>query len=59
MKIPGLLLLLAGWGLTLSAIVLLPHAAVRGVFMLAGILVELAGLALLGRAHYLTREVSG
>lgn len=51
MKFTGILLLLAGWGITLSAIVLLPHAGARSAFMLTGMLVELLGLALVARAH--------
>jgi len=56
MKFTGILLLLAGWGISLSAIVLLPHAGARSAFMLTGMLVELLGLALLARAHLQQRE---
>ena len=58
MKIPGFLLLLAGWGLTLAAIVLLPQPAARGVFMIMGMLVELLGVGLVARAQFLEREIT-
>ena len=51
MKIAGLLLLPAGWMIVASAIVLLPSAAARMVFMLAGAAVQLLGLVLLFRSH--------
>ena len=57
MKLTGFLLLLTGWVLTLSAIVLLPRAGARAAFMLAGIAVELLGVALVTRAHLLQNEV--
>jgi hypothetical protein len=57
MKLTGFLLLLTGWGITLSAIVLLPQAGVRGAFMLAGMTVEVLGLVLATRAHLPQREV--
>jgi hypothetical protein len=50
MKLTGFLLLLTGWGLALAAIVLLPRAGARAAFMLAGMAVELLGLALVTRA---------
>ena len=52
MKLMGFLLLLAGWGLVASAIALLPSPAARAIFVLAGVGVELGGLALVVRAHY-------
>ena len=58
MKLTGFLLLLTGWVLTLSAIVLLPRAGARAAFMLAGIAVEFLGLALVTRVHLLQREVA-
>jgi hypothetical protein len=51
MKIPGLLLLLAGWLLVLSALVLLRAAWPQALFMLAGVGVEILGLVLLFRFH--------
>ena len=52
MKLMGLLLLLAGWGLVASAIALLPTPVARGAFVFAGVAVELGGLALVTRAQY-------
>jgi hypothetical protein len=52
MKLMGFLLLLAGWGLVASAIALLPSPGARAAFALAGVSVELGGLALVVRAHF-------
>jgi hypothetical protein len=51
MKLAGLLLLVAGWAIVVGAVVLLPSAGGRAGFVLAGIAVELLGLALAARAH--------
>ena len=51
MKIAGLLLLPAGWLLTIAAIVLLASLPSRTVFVLAGAAVELLGFVLAARAH--------
>jgi hypothetical protein len=51
MKIAGLLLLLAGWFLALSALVLLRAAWPQAFFVLAGLGVQLLALALLFRSH--------
>jgi hypothetical protein len=51
MKWAGLLLLLAGWVIVLTAIGLLPPGTARAVFVLAGVGVELLGLVLVARAH--------
>ena len=51
MKLLGFLLLLAGWGLVLAAIVLLAGGASRAGFVFSGIAVEILGLALVIRAH--------
>jgi uncharacterized membrane protein len=50
-KLFGFLLLLAGWGLVLAALVLLVASVPRAVFALAGLGVEIVGLALVMRAH--------
>jgi len=55
MKLAGFLLLLAGWGLVLSAVVLLASPSPRAAFVLGGMGVELLGLALAVRAHLLPR----
>jgi hypothetical protein len=51
MKLLGFLLLLAGWGLVLAAIVLLAASASRAAFVFSGIGVEILGLVLVIRAH--------
>jgi hypothetical protein len=55
MKILGFLLLLAGWGIVLSALVLLGEGTPRAAFVLAGVGVEIVGLVLVVRAHPVPR----
>ena len=56
MRIAGFLLLLAGWGIVLSAIVLLrPSSPIAG-FVTAGTGVEVLGLVLVIRSHRLLRR---
>ena len=51
MRIAGLLLLLAGWFLVLSALVLLRAPWPQALFVLAGVGVEALALVLLFRSH--------
>ena len=51
MKLAGLLLLVAGWGIVISALALLPSQIVRAGFVLAGVALESLGLALFTYAH--------
>ncbi len=51
MKTMGLLLLFSGWLLVLAALALLNDGIAKNAFVTAGVLVELLGLALTGRAH--------
>ncbi|MGA2354308.1 MAG: hypothetical protein ABSG02_07420 [Terriglobales bacterium] len=51
MKIAGFLLLIAGWGIVVAAVALLPSPGVRLAFVLAGLAVEIFGLVLAVRAH--------
>ena len=51
MKIAGFLLLLAGWLLVLAAVVLLHPGTARGAFTVAGMGVQILGLALVFRSH--------
>ena len=51
MKLTGIFLLLAGWTITLCAIILFPHALPRNGFVLAGMCLEALGLALTFRGH--------
>ncbi|HTA41411.1 MAG TPA: hypothetical protein VK789_03120 [Bryobacteraceae bacterium] len=57
MKIAGFLLLVAGWLLVLSALVLLRGSGPRSGFVLAGLAVEILGLALVFRSHLIPKEV--
>jgi hypothetical protein len=58
MKLAGFLLLVAGWAIVVFAVALLPSAGVRIAFALAGVVVELLGLALAVRSH-LVLEAEG
>ena len=51
MKLAGLLLLVAGWAIVISTIILLPSLVGRVAFALAGVAVELLGLALMVNSH--------
>jgi uncharacterized membrane protein YccC len=51
MKFLGFLLLLAGWGIVLTAVALLAANAPKVAFVLAGFGVEILGLVLVIRAH--------
>ena len=56
MNVLGFVMLLAGWFLVLAAIVLFASPPLRAAFVLAGIAVEVLGLALAFRAHLIPRE---
>jgi len=51
MRIAGFLLLVAGWLIALSSLVLLPGGPARNAFALAGTGVQLGGLFLVFRTH--------
>jgi hypothetical protein len=51
MNLAGLLLLVAGWVIVLTAIGLLPPGTARAVFVLAAVAVEALGLILVARSH--------
>jgi hypothetical protein len=51
MRLAGSLLLLAGWGIVVSTLPLLPSPRIRPVFVMAGVAVELMGLGLVARSH--------
>lgn len=55
MKLAGIFLLLAGWGIVLVAVVLLAAGLAQTCFALAGVGVEGLGLALLVRSHPVMR----
>ncbi|HTD44372.1 MAG TPA: hypothetical protein VK687_09335 [Bryobacteraceae bacterium] len=52
MRLPGFLLLLAGWIIVLAAVALL-RSAPQGSFAVAGLGVQLLGLILVFRSHLL------
>ena len=51
MKILGFMLLVSGWAIVLTAVVLLTRDVPRAAFVLAGIGVEIVGFGVLVRAH--------
>jgi len=55
MKYAGLLLLPAGFFLTVAALVLFPGGAARGAFLVCGLAVEALGLAVAVRGHMARR----
>jgi len=55
MRLAGFLLLLAGWGIVLSAVALLQSPPARSAFAIAGVGVEALGLALAIRSHIVPR----
>jgi hypothetical protein len=55
MKLPGFLMLVAGWGIVLAALALLRAAPQQSAFVLAGLGVEAVGLVLVFRSHMLPR----
>jgi hypothetical protein len=50
-KLAGMMLLVAGWGIVVAALVLLRTEASRGAFTVAGVLVEALGLTVFARGH--------
>jgi hypothetical protein len=59
MKLAGLLLLVAGWGIVISAVALLPGPMARAGFVLAGVVVELLGLNLMVYSHLVLNTGKG
>lgn len=51
MKFAGLLVLPAGFFLSLAALILFPDPNLRAVFLLSGVVVELIGLGVAIRGH--------
>jgi len=56
MRFAGLFVLLAGFSLTVSALMLLPTAGRRAAFIGCGLAVEALGLAVVVRAHMESRS---
>ena len=56
MKLAGILFLLAGWGIVLSALDLLRSATLLIAFVLAGVVVGFIGLFFLFFSHFQQNE---
>ena len=56
MKLAGFFLLITGWIIALTAIVLLPSPSARTAFLLAGMGIEATGLVMLFRSHMPPKE---
>lgn len=56
MKYAGLLVMPAGFFLTVAALVLFPDAALRATFVVCGLAVEALGLAVAVRGHMERRQ---
>jgi hypothetical protein len=56
MRAIGFLLLCAGFAIALSAAIVLADGAPRAAFVLAGVVVQLLGLFLTFRAHFILDE---
>jgi len=54
-KLLGFLFLLAGWGIVLTALMLLSKMPARTAFVIAGLGVEAVGFALIVRSHPIPR----
>jgi hypothetical protein len=59
MRLAGFLLLPAGWGLVIAALILLAATGPRTAFVLAGFGVELLGLVLFIRSYVPPRRNRG
>jgi hypothetical protein len=58
MKLGGFLLLLSGWGIVVAALTLL-HGGALSAFIVAGLAVEILGLALVAKSHIPAGEDNG
>ena len=58
MRLGGFLLLLSGWAIVVAALKLL-HGGALSAFIVAGLAVEILGLALVAKSHILLREDNG
>jgi hypothetical protein len=59
MRLAGFLLMPAGWIIVVAAVILLPAAASRNIFVLAGIGIEMLGLIIALRSHAVLRGDEG
>jgi len=51
MKVAALAMMPAGWFIVLSALVMLKGGGTQGLFVVAGLGVEVLGLIIFGRSH--------
>jgi hypothetical protein len=58
MRLGGFLLLLSGWAIVVAALKLL-HGGALSAFIVAGLAVEVLGLALVAKSHILLSEDNG
>ena len=58
MKLGGFLLLLSGWAIVVAALAIL-HGGALSVFIVAGLAVEILGLALFAKSHIPLSEDNG
>jgi hypothetical protein len=58
MRLGGFLLLLSGWAIVVAALKLL-HGVALSAFIVAGLAVEVLGLALVAKSHILLSEDNG
>ncbi len=58
MKLGGFLLLLSGWAIVVTALTLL-HGGALSAFIVAGLAVEILGLALVAKSHIPLSEDNG
>ena len=58
MKLSGFLLLLSGWAIVVAAMALL-HGSALSAFIIAGLAVEVLGLALFAKSHVPVSENKG
>ena len=56
MKITGLLMMPAGWFIVLAALVLLRAFLAQNLFIAAGLGVEILGLVLFARSHWVAKR---
>jgi len=59
MKFTGFLMLVAGWVIVLASMPLLASMKSRTIFVLAGLGVEVIGLALVVRSHVVLEDETG
>lgn len=58
LKIAGFLLMLAGWTIVVTAVLLLRTPMAKTAFVLAGAAIEILGFVLVARAHLPHRRMS-